>query len=241
MDLIEANINNLTGLWRIAGRLAGQYMEGPDFSLSIAGSGDWPNKLWFSRPVDQQIVAGIPHRHLDKLAIPIWGNDLSTQELMLKNQGFFVKSEQVAMSIKLDETPAHLGRLVARKVTNERMALTWSQLFQEAFGYSISADTVIKTMWDIAYFIGADEEVPVGTAVLFMDEYGIAGIHSMGVVPSQRRKGYARDLLVHLLNIARIKGAAHATLQASQMGKGVYLQTGFQEDFNIKTFIKHKN
>jgi N-acetylglutamate synthase-like GNAT family acetyltransferase len=120
------------------------------------------------------------------------------------------------------------------------MAKTWSQLFQDAFGYEISIDTVYKTKNSIEYYIGKHNGVPVGTAVLFVDSHGIAGIHSMGIIPSQRRKGYAEKLLIHMMNIAKIKGAAYATLQASDMGKGLYFKTGFQQDFIIKTFIKHK-
>jgi predicted acetyltransferase len=63
----------------------------------------------------------------------------------------------------------------------------------------------------------------------------------MGVIPSQRRKGYAEELLIHMMNIGRMKGAKYATLQASDMGKRLYLKTGFQQDFIIKTFIKPQN
>ncbi|NAY91926.1 GNAT family N-acetyltransferase [Muricauda sp. JGD-17] len=241
MDLIGANINNLTNLWKIGGRLAGQYIEEKGYCLSIAESGDWPNKLWVNNPLDRQVLADIPNSYINKLALPVWGNDLSKQELVLKTYGFDEELTQVAMSIKLQDTTAHMERIVIQKVTDEQMAKIWSQLFQEAFGYRISADTVKKTMRNIEYFIGRDNKVPVGTAMLFIDKYQIAGIHSMGIIPSQRRKGYAQELLVHMLNIASAKGAKHAILQASKMGKRLYLKAGFQEDFTIKTFIKHEN
>jgi len=240
MNLIKANVNNLTALWKSGGQLAGQYIEEAGYRLSIAGSGEWPNKLWFTKPLDMQALPGIQLKwNLDGLSLPIWGNDLK-QELMLKAHGFEEKLTQVAMSMGLKDAPGHVKQVVIQKVTSKQTAETWSRLFQEAFGYEISAETVMKTMGHIAYFIGKHDEVPVGTAVLFMDQHDIAGIHSMGVIPSQRRKGYAEELLIHMLNIARMQGATHATLQASDMGKGLYLKTGFQEDFTLKTFIKHK-
>lgn len=242
MDLIKSNINNLTALWKAGGLLAGHHIMESSYELSTVESGQWPNKLWFTQPLGVQAIHDIQLKwNLHELSLPIWGADLPRQESILTDGGFEEKLTQVAMSMDLKKAPDHVERVVIQKVTTEPMAKTWSKLFQEAFGYEISAEVVIKTMEAIEYFIGKHDGVAVGTAVLFVDQSGIAGIHSMGVIPSQRRKGYAKDLLVHMLNIARMKGANYATLQASDMGKNLYLKVGFQEDFTIKTFIKHKN
>lgn len=242
MDLIKANIKNLTALWKTGGHLAGQYNEEPGYSLSIAGSGEWPNKLWFTQRMDMQTLLDIHLKwNLDKLSLPVWGDELETQERILKAHGFEEKLTQAAMSMNLKDAPDHVERTTIQKVTNKPLAEIWSQLFLEAFGYEISAETVSLTMGSIDYFIGKHNGTPVGTAVLFMDEEGVAGIHSMGIIPSQRRKGYAEELLIHIMNIARMRGATHATLQASEMGKGLYLKIGFQQDFLIKSFIKSQN
>ncbi|NHE59678.1 GNAT family N-acetyltransferase [Cyclobacterium plantarum] len=242
MNLIKANTNNLTTLWAAGGQLAGQYIEESGYRLSIAGSGEWPNKLWFTQPMDMQAIMDIQlNWNLPKLSLPVWGNDLRRQELMLKAHGFEEKLTQVAMSMNLKDAPDHAERVIIQKVTSKPIAEIWSQLFQEAFGYEISADTVSRTMGSIEYFVGKHNGTLVGTAVLFIDQEGVAGIHSMGIIPSQRRKGYAEELLIHMMNIARLKGAAYATLQASDMGKGLYFKIGFQQDFSIKTFIKPKN
>jgi len=239
MDLVKVNINNLTDLWKTGGQLAGYYIEEPGYNLSVAGNGEWPNKLWFTKSLDMPTLQKNKLQwNLDELSIPIFGDDLHKQELILKASGFEEKLTQVAMFMDLADVPDNVERVVIQKVKNTEQAKIWSQLFQEAFGYEISVVTVMKTMESIEYFIGKHNGVAVGTAVLFVDKRGIAGIHSMGVIPSQRRKGYAEELLIHMLNIARIKGSEYATLQASEMGKGLYLKTGFQEDFTIKTFIK---
>ncbi len=242
MDLIKSNINNLTALWKVGGQLAGQYIEESGYRLSISERGEWPNKLWFAKAMNERTIMDIQLKwNLDKVSLPVWGGEIEKQELMLKTRGFEEKLTQVAMSMNLSNVPDYVARLVIQKVTSKPMAKTWSKLFQDAFGYEINADTVYKTMNSIEYFIGKHDGLPVGTAILFVDERGIAGIHSMGVIPSQRRKGYAEELLIHMLNIGRFKGAELATLQASNMGKDLYLKTGFQEDFIIKTFIKYKN
>ncbi len=241
MDLKKANIHNLTNLWKTGGLLAGQYVEEPCYRLSIGESGAWPNKLWFTHQPNMQAMQHIQLKwNLNEISIPIWGEDMSKHELMLKARGFEEKLTQVAMSLTLEEVHDHANKLVIEKVKNGKLAKTWSRLFQEAFGYEISAMTVTDTMESIEYFIGKYDGVPIGTAVLFIDQYGTTGIHSMGIIPSQRRKGYAEELLIRMLNRAQLNGAKHVTLQASEMGKGLYLKTGFQEDFIIKTFTNHK-
>ena len=91
----------------------------------------------------------------------------------------------------------------------------------------------------VDYLIGIHGSQSIGTAVLYRDSPNLAGIHSIGVVPDHRRKGYAEDLLNHVLILAKKQGAIYATLQASSMAKGLYLKTGFREDFRLKNFIKH--
>lgn len=242
MDFIQANINNLTALWTIGGKLAGQYIQESSYRLSLAQSGEWPNKLWCTEPMDVQTLLDIRLKwNQHKLSFPVWGDDAETLGAMLKERGFEEKLTQVAMSINLENTPDHVGQIIVQKVTSKPMAEIWSQLFQQAFGYEISADAVSKTMKPIEYFIATYKGVPVGVAVLFIDQQGVAGIHSMGIIPSQRRRGYAEELLIHVMDIARMKGATYAILQASNMGKGLYLKLGFREDFIIKTFIESNN
>ncbi|NJN28338.1 MAG: GNAT family N-acetyltransferase [Cyclobacteriaceae bacterium] len=241
MDLIETNVNNMTALWKTAGQLAGKYIEERGYRMSIAGSGAWPDKLWFTKPLSLQMLPDILLKWNHKeVSVPIWGESIDGQAHILKANGYEEKMTQVAMSIALEKSFDHANRLTIEKVFNGRTAHLWSRLFHKAFGYEISAETVMKTMANVDYFLGKHNGAPIGTAVLFIDESGTAGIHSMGIIPTQRRNGYAEELLIHMLNKARLKGSTLVTLQASDMGKGLYLKKGMQEDFIIKTFIKHK-
>ena len=65
----------------------------------------------------------------------------------------------------------------------------------------------------------------------------IAGIHGVGVIPSYRRKGFAEEIMKVLLNDALEYGADYSTLQASNMGKGIYERLGYSEDFLISNYI----
>lgn len=56
MDLITANINNLTSLWSLAGSKDGQFLDDENFAISTVSESEWPNKLWFHRPPTQELL-----------------------------------------------------------------------------------------------------------------------------------------------------------------------------------------
>ncbi|WP_407666147.1 GNAT family N-acetyltransferase [Microbulbifer bruguierae] len=62
------------------------------------------------------------------------------------------------------------------------------------------------------------------------------GIHQVGVPPDFRGRGIARALMQSLLEQCQIAGAHYVTLQASQMGEGLYQQLGFARRFQIASF-----
>lgn len=237
MDLIKVNISNLTSLWKTAGHLGGQIIETSTFYISQVAHGDWPNKFWFTKPLELKYLK-ITYQDCkqNKLSLPIWGKDIAAQTSILESYGFEEKLSQVAMSLNLKGAIFSKGHLLIKKVSNPALAKEWSRCFLEAFGYEISHVIIEQSMTSIDYFIAYDKDRPVGTAVLFIDQFGIAGIHSMGIIPSQRKKGFARQLLNQMLSLAQLNGCRLVTLQASDMGKHLYLKTGFQEDFIIKTF-----
>ncbi len=241
MDLITQNINNMVSLWELGGKTTGELFKNENYSISIVRQSQWPNKLWFNRRPDAEMLKKVNEKwNLNGITLSVWGNDLLDQEKLMHSNDFELKNELTGMSMSLEQPLKHAGKLRFIKVDGPKLAKAWSHLFEIAFGYEIHAKTVELTMNEVDYYIGLDKFVLVGTAVLYQNQPEIAGIHSMGIIPEQRRKGYAEDLLVHVLNIAKQKGASYATLQASDMGKGLYEKTGFKNDFTIKNFIKHQ-
>jgi len=84
---------------------------------------------------------------------------------ILKSAGFIEKHSQVAMLRSLMQVPRPFERVVMRQVKSESEAAIWSKLFEEAFGYEISVNTVSRTMDNMAYFIGEHLGSPIGTVV----------------------------------------------------------------------------
>jgi len=70
----------------------------------------------------------------------------------------------------------------------------------------------------------------IGTALLYISN-GIAGVHSVGVIPAMRKMGFAEEIMKMLINMSIAGDASFCVLQASKMGIGIYTRLGFKEDF----------
>lgn len=68
---------------------------------------------------------------------------------------------------------------------------------------------------------------PVGTAILFQINK-VSGIHGVGVISGMRRRGFAEQIMKRLINMAVENDSQHVTLQASAMGRNIYLKLSFK-------------
>ncbi len=238
-DLINANIKNLTSLWKTVGISFDSYYKTEDFEYCEIKDSEWPNRLW----LDQNITQGTIDLIKEKLAtissnitLPIWNIYDKNEDNILELNGFNLKFEQVGMSLKLDKPFDIKSDVKIQLVTNDTEANLWSELFIKSFGYKTSSETIIKTLKDINYYIAYHDGLAVGTAILHKTN-NVMGIHSVGIPPEMRRKGYAKQIMKLLINIAIENGNEHVTLQASNMAKGLYLKLGFEEQFLIKNYV----
>lgn len=232
MNLLETNIFNLTELWKIAGK----HVSTSLYEYSKSSDGDWPNKIWFTQTFTQETLEEVLNNpSFRSFSISVWNQSFGKELAFLQEAGL-KEIKQIGMSMNLETRSKSNSLFSCRKVTCFESAKTWSHLFNIAFRYEISVQTVINTMESADFYIGYHGGQEVGTALLFLDKNKVAGIHSMGIIPSQRRKGLARSFLSALLDIAKSKNAKTAVLQASKAGKPLYSQEGFQEDFSMHSF-----
>ena len=238
MDLVAANIQNLIRLWSLGGKRAGQLQEFKNYSVSRVANSDWPNKLWFKRMPDMELFQKVMALHiLDGITIPVWPETPGLEDMLI-NADFQLKNELTGMSVPLERFSPARGNLQVIEVTDRKSAEKWSQLFYEAFGYLLDPRTVELTMDTMDYYLAVNGEAMVGTVVLYRDSLHVAGIHSMGIIPEHRRKGYAAELLLQVLSLARQKGAMYGVLQASEMGKDLYEKIGFKDEFILRNYVK---
>ena len=236
--IVIANIENLTSLWKTVGISFQSYFSESKFDYCFIENSDWPNRLWFHQHVDQIDISIIKEKILSissSIIIPYFDTSENDLYKKLESEGFIKQFEQVGMSLKLDNPIRVENNLSLQLVSNKSEAIFWSELFEITFGYKIQHSIVLKTSKEINYYIAHSQNQAVGTAVSYKTNK-VMGIHSVGIHPEMRRKGYAKQLMEQLINDAIKKRCNYMTLQASDMGKSLYLNLGFNEDFVIKNY-----
>ncbi|MFH6998625.1 GNAT family N-acetyltransferase [Flavobacterium sp. FlaQc-57] len=236
--LIEDNINNLTGLWKTVGTPFLSYHKNETFEYCKIENSDWPNKLWFRNDITKNDLPDIKKTMQDNsgLVLPYWDIFKTKSYEILDAYGFNIKTEQVAMALKLNHKFVVQNSLSFKRVSNEQDAKIWSDLYPNAFGYVISKEILIHNHNNVQFYLVSLEEKPIGTFMLFQTQKNI-GIHGVGVIPEMRRKGFAEEIMKFALNLAIDLKADYALLQASAMGKDIYTRLGFEDLFVIKNYI----
>lgn len=240
MNLIKSNIDNLISLWRSADSNHSIYSQSSGFELQTTTGSQWPNKLWFTGEVDQQAIT-VARDYIKSspipLSIPYWHIYETDASQWFETAGFEVAFEQTGMSLKLDYNFHQDTSLETSKVLDQATASLWSQLFEQAFGYRLDSRLLLWQPDKTELLLASHNGTPVGTGIIHFTEGNIAGIHAMGIIPAMRRRGFAEEMMISMLNQARTREASFATLQASNMGLGLYLKMGFTKDFSMSTYV----
>ncbi|TCN54545.1 GNAT family N-acetyltransferase [Flavobacterium circumlabens] len=237
-NLIRDNIDNLTGLWKTVGTPFESYHKKENSEYCKIENSGWPNKLWFRTDIsetDAETAIQIMQAN-SGLVLPYFDIHHSNSNEILEAKGLTVKTEQVAMALRLEQKFKYETNLHFKRVTNEQDAKIWADLYPEAFGYEISKEILIRNYNQVSFYLFSLENQPIGTCMLFQTGNNI-GIHGVGVIPEMRRKGFAEAIMKFALNRSIDLKAEYALLQASAMGKDIYTRLGFADLFVIKNYI----
>lgn len=237
-NLIEDNINNLTDFWKTVGTPFLSYHKNDTFEYCKIENSGWPNKLWLRNDITKNNLPDIikTMQSNSGLVLPYWDIFGTKSYEILDAYGFTLKTEQVAMALKLDQKFALQNTLSFKKIDNEQDAKIWSDLYPNAFGYVISKEILIHNHNDVHFYLVFQNNQPIGTFMLFQTGNNI-GIHGVGVIPEIRRKGFAEEIMKFALNLSIDLKADYALLQASAMGKDIYTRLGFEDLFIIKNYV----
>jgi predicted GNAT family acetyltransferase len=228
MNLKEKNIENILSLWTIVNTPFNTNYNKGNYSYCYLPFSDWPNRLWSWNFTPEVLDDAIKEMRNGKegLRISSWEDN---HDLFL-SRDLEQRFQQTGMSLHLKERPAYEKRLQLMRVENEEQAKQWVDTFTIPFGYRIHEDLVAQSCNKVQFNLVFFENTLIGTALLHIED-GIAGIHSVGIIPEVRRKGYAEEIMKILIDMAIDSNASHCVLQASEMGQGIYTRLGFTADF----------
>lgn len=236
---MDENIYNLTALWRTVGTTCGVYCDEESFSYSHISNSQWPNRIWLSTKADELIINKVLvafDQSEPPMSLSYWADFGDPTFKVFEREGLQFKSEQVGMSLELpNQSFVGSNRVELQYIASDKQTELWEELYPQCFGYAISANTIKTTMDQIDYFLIYHNNIPIGTVIAFNTNF-VVGIHGMGILPSYRKQGFAKEALLELLNLAIEQKKTLATLQASTMGKAIYKSIGFTEDFLLRNY-----
>jgi hypothetical protein len=157
----------------------------------------------------------------------------------LTANGFTKIGEPTSMAINLnhlnEENRAPKGFSIV-EVKDKKTLKTWCKVAGTSFGVP---EYVIPTMYDwcvreiemkqpFKFYLGMLDGKPVATSNYYLGE-GVCGLYFVGTLPEARNKGIGFSITQKPLLEAKKMGYRAGILQASVMGKPVYLKLGFKE------------
>ncbi|MGL1888922.1 MAG: GNAT family N-acetyltransferase [Reichenbachiella sp.] len=239
MNLVKENIENLISMWKLVNENMESHHVESEFEFGALNYSQWPNRLWFTGELTESDLIKakeVIQNSSTKLIIPCWDIYGSQPDELLEKHGFEKRLQQVGMSLKLGSSYPGDATLTLEKVDNETKAQRWEQLFFKAFKYKIDQRVISSNQHDLDFLIASHNGEPVGTVILHASGKNVIGIHAMGIIPEKRRKGFAEQLMRNILNQSVARGFKYSTLQASELGKGLYSKLGFSEQFIIRSY-----
>ncbi len=131
-----------------------------------------------------------------------------------------------------------------QEVTTETNVLDFVEIIKKAFDLSLIDLAKYQSIWElnqeqkISYFtILMKNKVPVSTGNLYFDSE-LAIIDDIATHPEYQKQGYAKEMLIHLLNQAKKENYHHVGLVATPDGLPLYKKLGFESQqlyFNVYT------
>jgi len=240
-ELIEANIDNLTSLWKKMGVQSGTSLS---TIKQLNKSLSWPNRCWFDWEINAFEISSIDNiiSYLENDSIiPIWDvgdGSINRLEQLLIEGGFKVSFEQSAMFLDTREYMVFdLPDVDVTTIKSIHDIDTWTKVAIQSFGYDIDISVIqkIASVPDVRLFLVTVDSQPAATAMIYKTGE-VIGIHQMGVSEAYRGKGIAHKLMRHIIAQCIESSCKYITLQASAAGQGLYEKLGFKHQLIIRNY-----
>lgn len=231
MNTIEENTHNLTSLWKLASQSFNQFMENENYCKSVIKYAEWPNKIWLKSDLtDRKLNEIKAELNSNSNLVFSFFNIDNTKSIPLN-----LKSVQYGMSLNLTEKFKISEEIILKKVETLKSAELWESTYYKSVKYKINAKIITSIKDKIDFFIAYHNNQVIGTIVTYKTGKTI-GIHSLSVLPIHRKKGYATEIMVHILNQSLSENLSLVTLQASKMAKKMYEKIGFVTEFTMENY-----
>jgi ribosomal protein S18 acetylase RimI-like enzyme len=235
--------NNFLHLWQ---RLAGQ--QGWDILIEddlvcLKSPANIPN-LNISYGINSSY-------HLDKAAKFFKGKKFAYIKEDIEEKSIFDFKKEVTVNITemfiSNYQKKNKNSFVITSITSEDDLAIWAEIASPVFGMEREEikkyNDVVSKLDNAWFFLAYDENIPVGTGHIYIDDQDLAYISTIGVLEANRRKGIGTAIMEECIDFSFKNGAKYVGLHASEMGINLYKNMGFEQikvsEFSIiDTLIK---
>lgn len=259
MHIDEANINNLTDLWKKYGVI--NLEENTDLVLNVNST--WPYRCWFDWKTlsDSKInelfnpkFNSLLIQHNNSNVVPLWildnftGDEVNRCQIFEKNllhNEYVCGVEQVAMyldlhelkNMRLDDQYNIKTDLDIKNVSSAAELDKWINIISKAFEYEVDDAVFFELLKckDIKILMAYQADQAVAGALLYKTG-DVIGLYQMGVLQSLQGQGIARYLMLYLIETSMQWQGRYIVLQASKAGRALYDSLGFKAQFLIKNY-----
>lgn len=241
MNLIDANLINLTNLWKRYGAI----QIADNGQVQVYRNTYWPHRCWLEGDsvANNDMTSFIDHIP-DSATVSLWSTKGANPciEQQLRQRGWRCTFKLTAMCFNLNGlssiSPSDASFRM-QPVNTLADVKEWVEIGSDAFGYNIDVPVIEKLIneSDFRLLLGTFNGEAVASALLYKTGDTV-GVHQLGVKCSFQGRGIARQFMQRLL-IAGTKWQGKAVvLQASEVGLPLYESLRFTRQFIIDNYQK---
>ncbi len=251
MSIDQANVINLTGLWK---RYGTRVIDGNTPKVMRVNI-SWPHRCWLDMsesslgPLTENgnINIGWLDRVPGMAIVPVWplqGDESGRQrpeEAFLLERRWRCVIEQLAMykeiarDISTFRSPRSGFKVTCARTMEE--VKVWVDIGSDAFGYQIDHVIIERILFDksIRVLIAWQNDEPVASALLYKTG-DVVGVHQVAVKSAYQGRGVANEFMLEIGTMCAAWNGQYMVLQASQAGQPLYEKLGFIPQFKIKYY-----
>lgn len=240
------NQSNIEALFSLIGKLPNQICKSTEhFDYIKTQNSFWPNKIYNLKASQNNIDA-----ILNEIEIKI-ENGFLPKQLMIESsnenlevikkrgykQGAWATMWHDVLSVKENHP---IENFEIKEISDENMLLVWQNIVETGLmgGESLNPE-IFKWLLkneNCFFFLGFYKNEPVASSMLFKHN-NVGGIYLVATLNSHRKKGYGSQITNSCILKAKDTNCLEAHLQATELGKSVYLNLGFKESGRVNIFM----
>ena len=246
------NISNLYALYGDVGRTVNgsELLNYPHFQLVRSPRSAWPNIAYglpegtFDNTLTREIAEAMISRGMEPMAVASYAPDTLQA---FKAAGFLPAGKWLGMYAEELDTvsaPAPVDELSLYIMKETRSLDPWIAVASRSLFRSKALDPAIFTTLrstDKAELIGLEIRGElVGTAMVYYDGSGNAGLYFVCIGENYRGKGLGKPLVRFCLACILARGIKRCYLQSTKAGLNLYASLGFKSLSEYLLFLKIK-